>query len=629
MGRFFTIALGAAWLASLAVTLPARAQQREDETPPARQRAPDVEASDPRRPHERAASGTRARGGRERVLVDRPDRKRPKNALFVDLLGRPLTIGGRITQRTSYSANEPQEFDDFIQRDTSTLEGVDLDGDNRELEEAAFGKVEEDDQLQLRQELEVDLSYPVSERIFFYAALKANYSAVVSSDHGRRVPVFGAPAPAGPGTSFADDEFSDRLALSRDEFWLFYGNLFDSPFSLQLGRQRFSEDREWWWDRDFDAVRLRFDEALVHAEIGVGEDLLPVTVDEHGHEVIKPEEQDILRVFGHASWEWAPRNTLGLFALYQYDHSSDLPVANCNRDLFRPSPFGVPISPGDNIDDRLQTFLGSPPIFQDGCISDEDADESDANLTWFGLGVDGRRKLGRAGTLYYWGQLAGVAGNEKFYNFDSRGFTAGSVLQPKGVRPYQRRVARVFENRVLGFGSDLGLTLETHLPGQPRFTVGYAYGSGEPASSNETDQGFRQTGLQDNNDKFRGVNSFRYYGELLDPELANLHIATVALGFPVPGLRNSSLELVYHYYRQAEVTDYFRDVSFGRDPNSDAFDFGMDPDIGQEWDVILGIEEWERWEIELIGAAFQLGDAFRPREDKFTYLGQLQLRFNF
>ena len=38
--------------------------------------------------------------------------------------------------------------------------------------------------------------------------------------------------------------------------------------------------------------------------------------------------------------------------------------------------------------------------------------------------------------------------------------------------------------------------------------------------------------MQRNRGKFNGVVSFRYYGEVLDPELTNLRILTLGIGLP-------------------------------------------------------------------------------------------------
>ena len=160
-----------------------------------------------------------------------------------------------------------------------------------------------------------------------------------------------------------------------------------------------------------------------------------------------------------------------------------------------------------------------------------------------------------------------------------------------------------------GWGFDLGATWETRLPGRPSLTLGYAMGSGDVRSDSpkvddqkSNDHSFRQTGLQDNNDRFRGVDRFKYYGELLKPELSNLRIATAALGFPF--LENSSVELIYHSYQQVDAAKFLRDATVRRQPA------GRKRGIGHEVDLVIGIEEWENFEIELIVAAFRAGPAF-------------------
>jgi hypothetical protein len=104
-------------------------------------------------------------------------------------------------------------------------------------------------------------------------------------------------------------------------------------------------------------------------------------------------------------------------------------------------------------------------------------------------------------------------------------------------------------------------------------------------------------------------------------ELSNLHLVAAALGFPL--LKKSSVEFVYHYYRQAEAAPFLRDVSFKRDP------LGEHPSIGHEWDLILGIEEWGPIELEFIAALFQAGKAFEPDDGRLSVLGIARLRLNF
>ena len=221
------------------------------------------------------------------------------------------------------------------------------------------------------------------------------------------------------------------------------------------------------------------------------------------------------------------------------------------------------------------------------------------------------------GTLSYWADGAIVDGRETFLDYgrvrtetdetrivvDLRGNEILVPLRKNGVDLSER-------HGVHGWGMDLGLSWQTPLPGQPTLTLGYALGSGDSRGKDESkqdrqeakDRSFRQTGLQDNNGRFSGVDRFKYYGELLDPELSNLQIGTAALGFRI--WEKSSVEILYHFYRQDHPAKFLRDAGIRRQPA------GRKRGIGREIDVVIGIEEWEHVEIELIGAAFRAGPAY-------------------
>jgi alginate production protein len=149
-------------------------------------------------------------------------------------------------------------------------------------------------------------------------------------------------------------------------------------------------------------------------------------------------------------------------------------------------------------------------------------------------------------------------------------------------------------------------------------TVGYALGSGG-SSSSTTDRTFRQTGFQDNNARFGGVTSFRYYGELVDPELANLQILTAGVGFRVA--RRTSIDLVAHHYSQDQARDRLVDADLDRRPD------GINTELGWELDLILGSRTWPSWDFEVVGAYFEPGTAFEDGDS--AYLGKLQVRYRF
>ena len=172
---------------------------------------------------------------------------------------------------------------------------------------------------------------------------------------------------------------------------------------------------------------------------------------------------------------------------------------------------------------------------------------------------------------------------------------------------------------VEGWAADLGSTWSSKSSRPAWLTLGYAYGSGDRDPSDGIDRTFRQTGLQDNNDKFGGVTSFRYYGELVEPELANLHIWTIGVGKRLA--RRTSIDFVLHGYRQVEA----RDRLFGTE--LDDRPTGLDPDLGLELDAIFGWRRLKEWDLEIVGAYFRPGDAFRRPDDAFLAKAQLRYRF--
>ena len=166
------------------------------------------------------------------------------------------------------------------------------------------------------------------------------------------------------------------------------------------------------------------------------------------------------------------------------------------------------------------------------------------------------------------------------------------------------------------WGYDLGGTWAPEWLEPFSFTAGYAFGSGDAGTSG-SDGNFRQTGLQDNTARFEGVTSFRYYGELFDPELSNMGISTLGLGIRVAP--KTSIDIVYHGYLQDEAFAGLADADVDMRPN------GIDADLGRELDVILGWREISGLDVEIVGSVFEPGDAF-PGADSAYFL-KLQLRY--
>jgi alginate production protein len=176
---------------------------------------------------------------------------------------------------------------------------------------------------------------------------------------------------------------------------------------------------------------------------------------------------------------------------------------------------------------------------------------------------------------------------------------------------------KVGNRDVQGHAFDLGVLYAFDCWGRPTLGAGIAFGSGETDSS--TTEGYRQTGLQDNNDKLGGVTSVRYYGELFDPELSNLMVTSV-VGAVRP-FANTSLSLLLHSYRQDTAAQGNPDSGLRTSPT------GLSTDLGTEIDLVLGYRASGGISLELVAARFQPGDAFA--NDAAANLLEFTARFSF
>ena len=455
-----------------------------------------------------------------KARTQHPDESRPAQQTQIMLFGRPLTIGGSVSLTARYRGN-------FSLRDSA-----------------------QEDVFRLDHKLELELFYPLTERISFFVEGKARYQDELYKEGGnRRV----------------------RYALERGEVWLsidrFLERFVGRHWSLQIGRQKIRESQEWWWDENLDAIRLHYDRRKFHAEIALAQEVMQPSTEK---DQVDSDEEDVLRFLGRTKWKWKKWLNLEGFFLYLHDYS-DLPtvgqlVPRARRDRF------------------------------------------DAQLLWLGLRASGKHTLDRWGSLSY--QLGGAWGGGQEYAFRFRSID-GHTSQIRSRRDY----------RVSGWAFDSQLSWRTRGPDRPSFTFGHAFGSGDQSPQHGTESAFRQTGIHDNAGRFQGRERFRYYGELLRPELSNLHIWTAAIGFRF--WRASSVELIYHLYHQVYPTPFLRSSRIKAKP------LGTNPWIGQEWNLVLGLAEWEHLEIKLIGSLFRAGTAYGPLAGKMAYGSVVQLEYNF
>jgi len=313
------------------------------------------------------------------------------------------------------------------------------------------------------------------------------------------------------------DDFTDRSRLTLGQAYVMLHGLIGSRGSLQVGRSRFDDRRDWTFNRDIDAARLFFDWSRWQVQLAVGEELVD-PVDRH---------VDVSNLYADVSFYPWRKHTLTAYFLDRNDRR----IINGNPRDFSPRHFGL-------------------------------------------------RAFGEAKSWEYWLDVAIARG------------------QDRGVP-------------MRGSAADVGVTWIAPVSLEPSLTVGYAMGSGDDDPGDGVSHTFRQTGLHLNNGKFNGVSSFRYYGELMRPELANLHIETFGVG--LRPRTKASLDLVFHRYRLDKPASQLIDAAMDdRTLNL------IDLDIGTEWDLVFGYEEWVHWEIELDLAYFLPGDAFLGPTDPAT-----------
>lgn len=113
---------------------------------------------------------------------------------------------------------------------------------------------------------------------------------------------------------------------------------------------------------------------------------------------------------------------------------------------------------------------------------------------------------------------------------------------------------------------------------------------------------------------------FRYYGEVLDPELSNLSIFTFGIGFR-PSAR-SSVDLVLHRYKQKVAASKLRGSKLDADPS------GLDSRIGDEVDLVIGYREQKNMRMELVLGYFFPGKAFDDDMDGAAF-GGVEMRYSF
>ena len=385
---------------------------------------------------------------------------------------------------------------------------------------------------------------------------------------GPRLSLFGQ-VQFGRQAQLQGDSASDTSGVffERGETWLYSENVAGLPLSIEIGRLNFEDDRRWWWDANLDAVRAILEVGSFELALALAREVAP---SRSGHDYIEPDADGVARFIAESSWDWHPEHALTLFLLHQDDRS------HTERE-------------GEVVDPAR-------------------TDASDARLTWIGMRLNGATVLQGGHVVGYWVDAAGVQGEEQIVEYSDASPT-GSVVDGStraGIR---------------GWGVDAGFGWIMPLAFEPRLYAGYAVGSGDSTVQGSEDRRFRQTGIQTNEAGFGGAERFNSYGLLLDPELSNLSVVTAGAGISL--LHSSSLDLVYHHYRLVEPATALRNARIETPLD------GRSRALGEEVDVVLAVEEWERFEVQVQASAFRAGEAFGAKAGDWSYGGFVALRIAF
>lgn len=161
-----------------------------------------------------------------------------------------------------------------------------------------------------------------------------------------------------------------------------------------------------------------------------------------------------------------------------------------------------------------------------------------------------------------------------------------------------------------GFEANIGLTWIRKGRFKPTYSIGFAHASND----------YRQSGLHSNDFRANGYSRFRYLGEVLDPELANLQVLTLGIGAQ-SGKRWSG-DFALHTYQQVKLENNIRgsDLAFEPDGNS--------KDLGWGLDVIVAWQRSDQLEFQAKAGILEPGSAF-SNDAGTAWISALEVEYEF
>ncbi|NIT13303.1 MAG: hypothetical protein GTN99_03380, partial [Candidatus Dadabacteria bacterium] len=118
-----------------------------------------------------------------------------------------------------------------------------------------------------------------------------------------------------------DDTSEDQMTLEIEQGYLLFKNLYESGLSVQIGRQKFEDEREWLYEEELDAVRLKYDISYYSLDFSVSRLNL---VD---RDLLNSDEKEKIYNYGfYGKYQTETDDSetiLGAFILYRDDRTQD------------------------------------------------------------------------------------------------------------------------------------------------------------------------------------------------------------------------------------------------------------------------------------------------------------------
>jgi len=346
-----------------------------------------------------------------------------------------------------------------------------------------------------------------------------------------------------------DSRSANDIYLEAKQLYLKSGTVFgrQSSLSLSIGRQTFRDLHSWNYDVELDAIRLKFSRTLLQWELAYGGRLFDYRM---GDDEYRPSIESSRFLLGTLQHQWHYKHYVGAYSLTEQNSVSE---------------------------DQTSVVFRADELI-----------EPRTNLTWYGIKSHGEYSTTR-GAFKYSGTLATLYGDTQ-------------ALSTTTLGNGDRQVT-AFTNQTIKGGMAIDLRLAWQ-PAEKKYAIAlnYATASGDNTVGSGNQKRYVQPNIATNKSRVLGDSRYRYYGEALNPDLSNLHIATITAGRPMND--NIWIEAAYHLYRQDKASPYLEASSPKLSPN------GNSRDIGQGLDLVLGGTLKNGSKLQVILSGFWGGNAF-------------------